>query len=511
MKIKGLPEAVAAVGGGVAWGLCFASEPSVWLGWLALAPLMWLVGRPRRVLWGLVHGLVSWLTAGYWLPATLVTYGEVPPVLSWGLLVLLCGFLALFHGLFTALALPLQRRGGAAAWLGLPALWVAIEWLRGFPVGYFGFPWNLAAYAWVAVPGALPLAAWVGSYGVAYPLLVSNVGLALACRRRRWEPAVVGLLAALLPLAVAGRWSRGEEPPAALAREVRIIQPNQSLELSDQAAIWANYRRLIEISEAECRGRPMLLVWPESAAWPFGWERSPQLRHDLGRLAARGCAVVFNTPTAEPSTSGDEVEFFNSALLVTVGGPAARYDKRRLVPWGEFVPLAKILPFVSKLARHAGNFTAGSEVGLLPWDEDRLGMAICYEVIFPEPVAEQVRAGASLLVTISNDAWYGDTAAPRQLFRAARFRAAENRRPLLRAALTGISGVIDRRGAVEAQLGVGAVGVLRARVAGSDELSPYTRAPWLVPLVSALLVAFAMAFAIVDSRRTDHDVTDGSR
>ncbi len=511
MKALGLPEAIAAVVGGVAWGLCFASEPSLWLGWLALAPLVWLVGRPRRFLWGLVHGFTSWLVAVTWLPPTLVTFGEVPAVVSWMLLVPMCGFLGLFHGLFTALGRPLWRCGGAAAWLGLPALWVVTEWLRSFPVGFFGFPWNLAAYAWVEVPGALPLAAWVGAYGVAYPLLTSNVGLALAWERRRWEPAVVAPLAALLLLAVAGRFSRGEEPAAALAQEVRIVQPHQSLELHDNAAIWANYRRLIGISEAECRGRPTLLIWPESAAWPFDWERSPQLRHDLERLAARGCAVVFNTPTAKPSTSGDEVEYFNSALLVTAGGPAGRYHKRRLVPWGEYVPLATVLPFVRHLARHAAEFSAGSDVALLRWDGERLGMAICYEVIFPEAVAEQVRAGASLLVTISNDAWYGDTAAPRQLFRAARFRAAENRRPLLRAALTGISGVIDRHGGVEARLGVGDVGVLRARVAGAGELSPYTRAPWLVPLASVLLAAFALAFAIVDPRRTDHDVTDEPR
>jgi len=435
----------------------------------------------------------------------------VPPLVSWMLLVPMCGFLGLFHGLFTALGRPLWQCGGVAAWLGLPALWVVTEWLRSFPVGFFGFPWNLAAYAWVEVPGALPLAAWVGAYGVAYPLLVSNVGLALAWGRRRWEPAVVALLAALLLLAVAGRFSRGEEPATERAQEVRILQPNQSLELRDHAAIQANYRRLIEISEAECRGRPMLLIWPESAAWPFDWERSPQLRHDLGRLATRGCAVVFNTPTAEPSTSGEGMEYFNSALLVTAGGPAGRYDKRQLVPWGEYVPLGTILPFVRHLARHAAEFNAGSGVALLSWDDERLGMAICYEVIFPEAVAEQVRAGATLLVAISNDAWYGDTPAPRQLFRAARFRAAENRRPLLRAALTGISGVIDRHGAVEEQLEVGNVGVLRARVAGSDELSPYTRAPWLVPLGSALLAAFAIAFAIVRKRRTDHHVTDGSR
>lgn len=124
-------------------------------------------------------------------------------------------------------------------------------------------------------------------------------------------------------------------------------------------------------------------------------------------------------------------------------------------------------------------------------------MAICYEVIFPELVAEQVRAGASLLVTVTNDGWYGDTAAPWQHFRAARFRAAENRRPLLRAALSGVSGIVDARGRLRGRLGVGEAGVLEGAVRGGRALSPYSRAPWLLPSIAAL----AVAFAIVPRRR----------
>jgi apolipoprotein N-acyltransferase len=162
------------------------------------------------------------------------------------------------------------------------------------------------------------------------------------------------------------------------------------------------------------------------------------------------------------------------------------------VPFGEYVPFESVLPFVGTLAREAGRFTAGTEPSLLPWANEQLGLAICYEVVFAAPVAEQVRAGATLLVTITNDAWYGDSSAPWQHLRAARFRAAENRRPMARAALTGVSALIDASGAVGAQMGIGERGVLRARMRGQADLSPFSRAPWLATTASWLLAAFGI-------------------
>jgi apolipoprotein N-acyltransferase len=124
-----------------------------------------------------------------------------------------------------------------------------------------------------------------------------------------------------------------------------------------------------------------------------------------------------------------------------------------------------------------------------------LGAAICFEVAFPGEVAELVRSGATVLVTVTNDAWYGDTAAPWQHFRAAQWRAAETRRPLLRAAITGVSGVIAPDGSVREILGVGETGILRARIAGRSDLSPFARAPWAPPAGAALLAAAGLARA----------------
>ncbi|HKV10295.1 MAG TPA: apolipoprotein N-acyltransferase, partial [Thermoanaerobaculia bacterium] len=166
-----------------------------------------------------------------------------------------------------------------------------------------------------------------------------------------------------------------------------------------------------------------------------------------------------------------------------------------LVPFGEYVPFRGVFGWMDKLARNAGEFRPADELTLLPWGDDKIGMSICYEIVFPDEVVDLSKAGATLLVTITNDAWYGDTAAPWQHFRAARFRAAENRRTLLRAAITGVSALVEPDGGVRAQLGVFKQGVIRTRVAGKKGLTPYARAPWLVPVLSTALAAVAVYFA----------------
>ncbi len=499
-------SALLAVAGGIAWSLCFGRETSLWLPWVALVPLMWLIAGSgsggRGFLWGWLHGTVAWFASATWIATTIETFGGLPRPLSIALLGLMALYLGLDHGIFVFFGRRIWQRGGMNALWALPALWVALEWLRAFALGRF--PWNLAAYAWTDLPGALPLSAWVGAYGVSFLVLFANVALALALARagtpdratgdRPWEQAALAILLPLLVLGFAGRFSSGTVRDAAVrdavagpSRDVRIVQPNSPI-VATAAAAGENYRRLIARSEAECRdaaagGR--LLVWPESAVWPWSYETSARLRHDVARLGALGCEVILGSTTTEGS------RYFNSALLVA-GGQAGTYRKRRLVPWGEYVPLGDVFPFIGTLARQAGSFSPGRSATLLPWGEERIGIAICYEIIFGAAVAEQVRAGATVLVTITNDAWYGDTSAPWQHFRAARFRAAENRRPVLRAALTGVSGLIDARGQVVAQLGVGEEGVLRGRVTGRREITPYSRAPFLTPLLAAVLAAFAI-------------------
>jgi apolipoprotein N-acyltransferase len=527
--------AAFAVGGGVVWGMCFAARPHSLVAWFGLAPLVVLLERRRAGRLAFLHGLAAWMTSLFWIVPTLETFGKVPFAAAVPLTGLLAAYLALFHAAFAWLGRPIWRRHGAlASMLLLPSLWMALEWVRTYLGG--GFPWNLAAYSWVEVPAALPLAAWIGAYGVSWLVVWVAVGAvatliprpagvgrkagaggmegepgsgatggAGAAPRRSVQPLLAALALPLLLLPLAGRWSlRLAAVEAAQARQaglpVRLLQPNiPDLVDPDPATVLRNYQKVVALSLAACEPG-VLVVWPESAEWPFVLHRDPILDRDVARLLARGCTLVLNSEAPAPPAgqgAGGEI-FYNSLFLLAPGGaPEVRYDKRHLVPFGEYVPFRWAFFFLDKLGRGIAELRPGERVALLPWRGERLGPSICYEVVFPEEVAETVRAGATLLVSVTNDAWYGDTAAPWQHFRAVRFRAAENRRPFLRAAITGISAVVAPDGSVEAMLAPFRQGVIRAEVAGETTLTPYTRRPWLLPGFASA----AALLAVYSSRR----------
>jgi apolipoprotein N-acyltransferase len=475
------------------WGLCFSVRPWLPICLVGLVPLFLLLGQPRAWLLGWLHGFATWSVALFWLVDTLTTYGQIEGWLAGLLLLGLGAVLGLYHLIFAAIASRLWRRGGGVRLAALPALWVLLEVLRGFLIT--GFPWNLAAYAWTPIPGALPLAAWIGAWGVSFVVVAVSAGIARGVATRRWEPlAFVVLLAAVL-LPVAGRWASGGRErggpggPSGPMRSAVLVQPNTPNQVGFDAALFeSDYARLLALTHEACRPGTLVL-WPESAAWPLLYGRDPRLESDLASFAARGCSVLLNSVSEAPGEADER--YFNSALLISPGRQPARYDKRHLVPFGEYVPLASVFSFISSLARNAGDFSPADRIQLLDWEGERLGPAICYEVVFPDEVAQLTRAGATVLVSLTNDAWYGDTAAPWQHLRAARFRAAENRRWLLRAAITGVSAVVAPDGSVRGELGVGESGLLRARFEGRSDLTPFARAPWTVPALCAALLALA--------------------
>ncbi|MCB1009107.1 MAG: apolipoprotein N-acyltransferase [Acidobacteria bacterium] len=485
-------SAALAVGGGVAWGLSHAAHPLPGLAWVALVPLFLLLGAPRPGRWGLLFGIVSWCVAIPWIVPTITVYGGLDGWLAGLALLLLATCLGAYVALFAALGGRLFRAGDALSLAALPALWVALEWLRAHLIS--GFPWNLAAYAWTNVHGALPLASWIGAYGVSAVVLVPSLGLALAIVRRDWKIGAGALLAVGALLPIAARWGvvdESDEPPV----EAFVVQPDTpNRPLFDAAENAADYRRLVALTERVCRPG-VLVLWPESAAWPRAYPGSTDLVDDVRRFAARGCGVLFNSPVE----AGERT--FNSVLLATPGGELERADKRHLVPFGEYVPLRRLLPFLGTIARGIGDFSPADSISLLEFQGARLGAAVCYEVVFPEEVAALVDAGANALVTVTNDAWYGDTSAPWQHLRAARFRAAENHRWMLRAAITGVSARIAPDGSLWGTLGVGAEGNLEALFQPRTDRTLYSRAPWLVPLLCTLFALAALARCSLRTRR----------
>ena len=511
------------------WGAAFGRTPWLISGWLVLAPLIVLLGHPHAGRLAFLHGLAAWTLGMSWIPATLIGFGGLPKPAAIVCLLILASYLALYHLAFARFGCALWLRGGASALLGLPALWVALEWLRGHLIG--GFPWNLAAYSWIDVPGALPLSAWIGAFGVSFLVLFANVGVAMAWTRKSFRPLALALLVPLLLLGVAGRaghrWvlSHHIERMEAgdFGRPVRIVQPNLPIRKEwDPAQAYRDYRKAMDLASESCEPGT-LVVLPESALWPFSYDRDPNLRGDLAALTARGCSVLFNS-----QTEASETKIFNSAYLVAPTAPTvSRYDKRHLVPFGEYIPFSAVLGWVGRMARGIGEYTPGTAATLLPWNGrpeglagsaiggtpsggDRIGMAICFEVVYPEGVAELSQGGATLLATVTNDAWYGDTAAPYQHLRAARFRAAENRKTLLRSGLTGISALIAPDGSERQRIALGTTGVIRGRVWGESEITPYARAPWLPPFLCSVGALFAIIRRRWVNRRDRGEHSPGS-
>ncbi|HVS62500.1 MAG TPA: apolipoprotein N-acyltransferase [Thermoanaerobaculia bacterium] len=475
------------------WGACFQTTPRPLLALVALLPLLLLLLRPSReplALWrvrsaprclalGWLHGIGAWLVAVPWIAGVLREHGGLSGWLSVLLLIALCAYLGAYHAAFALFARRMIARA-SPAWiaLALPAGWVGLEWVRS--VLLTGFPWNLAAYAWVAVPGALSASAWVGSFGISFLLVQSQVAWFSSLRAGSIRP--LWALAPTLLLLVAGvATTPPPAPPPDDGHPVWIVQPDIEIEESGPASLG----RMMAMSECPQPGG--LVVWPESATWPRSWQGDVALRSAVLDLAEAGCQVLINTSRWE----GDDA--YNTAMVIGRQGEIAHYDKIHLVPFGEYVPLAGLFPFLDEIARNAGGYSAASELVVLPWNEETLGVAICFEITLPAQVARLAQLGATVLVTLTNDSWYGDTSAPRQHFVSARFRAAENRRPLLRAAITGISAVIDPWGRPLDKLGVDQAGVIERRVAGRSAPTLYTRAPWAVPALAGVLGLIGLA------------------
>ena len=189
-----------------------------------------------------------------------------------------------------------------------------------------------------------------------------------------------------------------------------------------------------------------LIVWPETAT-PFYFLADPILTQMVMEGIKRTHAYFVIGSPSYASEDRQRLIYHNSAYLISPQGELkGKYDKVHLVPFGEYVPLKRFLPFIHKLVAQVGDFKPGLRGNTLPWKNHALGMLICYEVIFPELARAMVQNGADLLVNITNDAWFGTTSAAYQHFSMAVFRAVENRRVLVRAANTGISGFIDANG-----------------------------------------------------------------
>jgi len=471
---------LAGMGGAAAaWAMPPTAVPPALI--LQFAPLFLLLAGARGVragfllAWASAFGFhvvgLSWVGEAFLVEAD--KFGWMEPIVIAGL----PAGLAILPGLAGAAFVRL-RSGLAAVDLGLfAALWMVAEWLRGHILT--GFPWNLPVQAWDRLSGVLQADAWIGPYALSLlTVLAAAAPALLALRRLRRAAAPMAL--ALLPLviaAAAGTWRLAQAPAAAPTVPgvtLRLVQPN-----IPQREKWLPEKRAdhflkhIRLSQGAAAAGVTHIVWPE-AATPFLLMESPNAFEAVAALVPPGGALITGTPR-RISGQGPSARYGNAvAVIGDDGAVAAVYDKHHLVPVGEYVPLRGWLP-VERLAQGRGDFTAGPGPQTLPVPgAPPVSPLVCYEGIFPGAAAEAGNRPGWLL-NVTNDAWFGASAGPYQHLAIARLRAIEEGLPLVRAANTGISAVIDPYGRIGRRLPLGESGAIDAPLPVALPAPLYTR------------------------------------
>jgi apolipoprotein N-acyltransferase len=387
----------------------------------------------------------------YWITTVMITFGDLHPIIAALVNGLLVAYLSWFPACF-AFALVRIRRIGPAGLLLAPAVWTATELARTWPWFFLGgFPWALLGYSQVTVLPVAQLASVGGVYGVSALVALVSAALAYAtvsASRRGWI-AVAAALATVLATAGwgAARVADGRLTAEGRSTPVGVVQGNIAQEQKwdpaharDILSIYLSLTREVAAKGAR------VIVWPESAT-PYPYEDDP--------VGAGAIRQVARETGAEILVGSDQIEraspprYFNAAYLIGADGRTlAVYRKMHLVPFGEYVPFKGVLFFAGRLVESVGDFTPGTEAVILPLADSKASTAICYEIVYPGLVREFVNGGSELLTTITNDAWYGTSSAPYQHFAQASMRAIEEGRYLVRAANTGISGIVDPYGRV---------------------------------------------------------------
>jgi apolipoprotein N-acyltransferase len=459
-------EAACALSGLLLWA-CFPKIQIPGLVWVACLPGLAALATERRLkrafLLGYLCGAIFLAGSCYWFVSVMEIYGRLAPVLAWGVLALFVIIMSTFFGGFGFLMGCAARRSAGWALALSPVLWVAMELARTYLIT--GFPWNLLGYA-VGAAGVRQIASVTGVYGLAF--LAVGTSALLACvlltprRARTWA-----MLAGWLALLWFAQWRLAPPPESAGPETAFLVQPNVPL---DDPALetWTPWRdpaqlqQLVNLSRAAVddfsktstgphpASATPLLIWAENPA-PFYFTRDPIFRNSVENLARQAHAFVI-VNTVIPVDASDRLITNSAITLDPEGREVSRYDKIHLVPFGEYVPAWALPGLVDKITSEVGNFVPGTSYPVAQAAAGGIGVFICYEAIIPQLARQLAAAGAGVLVNISNDGWYGDSAAAYQHLEMARLRAIENHRYLLRATNNGVTTVIDPYGRVREKL-----------------------------------------------------------
>lgn len=475
--------------------LSFPNFNLSFLAFIALIPLLVAmegVSPKTAFKLGWLCGVVAYSGMLYWIMVVMGEYGHLPIYVTVPLWLLLSSWLAIFYGLAT-FATAVGEGYTLKSALILPLAWVGGDYLRSFILS--GFPWGMLGHSQYRLLPLIQISDITGVYGITAIIVLANIviyrvvrGVSGASVPYPVKSAITFLL--MISVTLGYGFIRLNQPPSA-AKGVRValIQGN-----IDQGVKWSPEFRektvdiYCNLSRQAVKGQKAdLIVWPESAA-PFYFQENSSSSERIRNLARElDTYILFGSPAAE--LRDGRFSNLNSAfLLAPDGSEIGRGDKIHLVPFGEYVPMARLLPFVNKMVHGIGDFVPGEQVRPLVTKDARLGLLVCYEAIFPELALAQVNAGSNLLVNITNDAWFGRTSAPYQHLSIAAFRAVETRTPLIRAANTGVTSIIDQNGHIRGMTSLFREGVMVGMVKPDTRRTLYLEYGNLFARCSLLLV-----------------------
>ena len=490
---------LALPGGGGLWPLLV----------FACVPFLVCINRGsgrQAFLFGFFFGTVHFLVQLYWIVFVIGHYGGLPLYFSVPALLLLCLYLAVYYVVFAMLARRFVARFSPfiCLWL-IPAVWVAMDYLRS--VVFSGFPWMDLGYGMAGVSLLMQSADIWGHHGLTFIIVLLNTffGLLLLHKKELRSRTAMAVSLVLL-LVVTGSYSVWRmqniesQLVTAASLNVGVVQGN-----IDQGQKWDPTRQgttvktYIEQSRLLMRADvvPDLLLWPETAL-PFYPLGHPLLSPISQFLQDEEVMLLTGSPWYERDVlSENAIKFYNSSLLFnTYGKLAARTSKSHLVPFGEYVPFKKFLPFIAPLVEGVGDFIPGEIADPPACKNGRIGVLICFESVFPDIARKWVDTGANLLVNITNDAWYGKSSAPYQTLAMTRLRAVETRRSIVRSANTGFSAFIDPLGRTQEESPLFVNWQRTGRVALMEQRTVFVRGGFAFPLLCLTLTLIATVFVM---------------
>jgi apolipoprotein N-acyltransferase len=464
--------------------LLIASFPRAdqgYLAWIAFIPLSAFLFRihsaKKAFSGGFILGFLQYFVLLIWIPAVLSHYGGLSRILAWLAYTLLITLLACYPAAACGVAKHIGNRRGKAFILLFPGIWILFEYAQSFsPFG--GLPWLLAGYSQSRYLGIIQIADLTGVYGISFLLVWTGA----ACwwlieSKGRGLRAYIPAIAAVLLIAgclVYGEISLRKWWDAAPRFRAAMLQGNISFDDPGPVLRDKFLNGYIRMADHLKPFSTDLLVLPESPS-PVFFESDADYRKLVEHLAERfPLGMVFNNISSREA--GGEQRYFNSAYFLDRNGTLTGvYDKIHLVPFGEYIPLGRLFSFVEVISKDVGGFDPGMEYRVVRIGNRPANAVICFEAVFPDFVRRFVRQGSELIINLTNDGWYGNSAAPYQHLAIARFRAVENRRYMLRATNSGISAFIEPSGRIEASTGLFREAVCAGRFNFIASTTLYTR------------------------------------